>query len=767
MKDSCLSEGTCTLLKAKNQNKYSEKLPKWIAAILMGLLIAYYVLTLITTNRITGQVEMISNHPYPVAIAVDKVNTGIAQLRILPERLIYARTPQVIEAVDAHYDTIDQIMTEKLAFIAEKYISHPEDAVVLQQVYIQLRDVQQEFLALCADPSFTSEDTAAFFVQNIEPKLNEMNVLTDSMIVGSQIKFAEFEQQAYHARFITILLSTLLTIAVLAALGVYLYLLKKKSKQEKKMQSSLRNALKSAESANAAKSQFLSNMSHDIRTPMNAVIGMTAIAGMHLNDPEKIKDCLNKITISSGHLLELINDVLDMSKIESGKIALNDVDFMLPEFLQSFLSIIQPQAKSKQLDLEISVNNLEHEQLTGDTLRINQILLNIVGNAIKFTPEGGKVSFQLHELPQKYKGYATYQFVISDTGVGMPESFLEKIFQPFERAQSSTGSKVEGTGLGMAITKSIVDMMNGQIAVQSEPGKGSTFIVTIHLKIQDSQVEHFDFSALRELKSLIVDDDRDVCINTARMLEDIGMKSEWALNGADAVEKTISTYENNQSYHSVIIDWKMPDMDGLETTRRIRNIVGEETPIIILTAYDWTEIEEQAKAAGVNAFLTKPLFKSRLYHVMRDIISGEQPNSDTVPENELDSTIEGRILLVEDNAMNMEIAGAFIQHCGGTVDKAWDGEEAVRKVQESAVGYYDLIFMDVQMPKMDGYEATRQIRLLEAEQGKVHTPIVAMSANAFAEDIDKAYHAGMDAYITKPVGNQEIRNAMSKYIKEI
>lgn len=741
----------------------SKKLSRWTAVMLIGLLVIYYIMTLNNTSKIAEQVQMISEHPYPVAIAVGEIETGTAQLRSLPERLFYGRTPNMIKLVRQHYNTIDKMIVENIEFVLERYTYQPEDALLLQQTYFELREEQDNLLRYCQDPEFTDEEAEGFYAENIESRLNQMDHLTKSIIQGSKIKFEQFAKLTEKLRLKTIMFSTALIIAVLIALFIYLHILKLKSNIEKEMRGVLREALNSAQSANTAKSQFLFNMSHDIRTPMNAIIGMTAIASMHMEEPEKIKDCLSKISTSSKHLLGLINDVLDMSKIESGKIALNNEEFVLPELIHGFVTIVQPQAKAKQLELDISINNIEHERVVGDTLRINQILLNILGNAVKFTPAGGMIKLNIRELPARYSGYGTYQFIIRDTGVGMPKEFLEKIFTPFERVQTSTNSKIEGTGLGMAITKNIVDMMNGQIAVSSELGNGTEFTVTLSLKLQKKEDEIFDFSALHELRALVVDDDRDVCENTADMLEEIGMHSEWVLTGAEAVDKAAEAHEIHRDYHSVIVDWKMPEMDGLETTRRIRKAVGDETPIIILTAYDWTEIEKEAKEAGVNAFLAKPLFKSNLYHVMHELIHGETYQPEQENNEKTDFMFEGHVLLVEDNAMNMEIANEFVQCCGGTVEEAWDGEEAVRRIKNAPNGYFKLVFMDVQMPCMDGYEATRQIRELERAQGRVHTPIIAMSANAFAEDVDKAYAAGMDGYITKPVSMEEIRNTLRGY----
>lgn len=731
------------------------------------LLAVYYILTLVNTSRITDQIKNIGDHPYPIAVAVGKVNADLAQLGILPERLVYARTPGMTESVRRHYKNIDASILPNLDFMRSNYTYRPEDVSMLRQLYADLKKEQDQLLDLCDDPGFTARDTASFIAKNITPKIGEMYRLTGSILAGSQTKFAQFAKQSQDFRNSTFFFSTLLIMAVMAALFIYLYLLKKKNEQEETMQNALREALESAQNANAAKSQFLFNMSHDIRTPMNAIIGMTTLATLHLHEPSRIRDCLGKISASSRHLLGLINDVLDMSKIESGKIALNNEEFDLPELVAGLFTILQQQASSRRLDLDISVSGIDHEKVIGDTLRVNQILLNLMGNALKFTPAGGRIRLAITELPPQYPGYGTYRFVVSDTGIGMDSDFLKKIYNPFERAKTATGSKIEGTGLGMAITKNIVDMMNGQIDVQSEPGKGTTFTVTLPLKLQKKEAERFDFSVLRELRSLVVDDDRDICENTSAMLEEIGMRSEWVLSGAEAVGKVETAHRLNRDYHSVIIDWKMPEMDGLETTRCIRSIVGNELPIIILTAYDWTEIEEEAKEAGVNAFLAKPLFKSQLYHVMHEIITGGQSLPQKAePAGKSGAELQGRILLVEDNEMNQEISNEFIRHCSAaTIDMAWNGKEALQLFSHAPEGYYSLVFMDIQMPEMDGYEATRLIRQFEQASGRFPAPIVAMSANAFMEDVENAYAAGMDGYVTKPVSMEDIRSALRKHLK--
>lgn len=742
----------------------AKKMSVWTSAILIGLLAVFYIVTLLNTSKISDVIEKIGKHPYPIAVAAGEINADLARLQRLSERLATTRAPAVIEAVRKDYETINTSLAKNIDFMVATYTFRPESAVKLRQIYDELRAEQNRLIELGTAPQFTREKAMSILENDITPKIGEMYSVTSSVIDGSKTRFALFTKTARDFRQSTILHSSILIFAVVIALLIYLHLLRRKSEQEEKMRHVLREALESAQNANAAKSRFLFNMSHDIRTPMNAIIGMTTIASMHLGEPSKIRDCLGKISSSSRHLLGLINDVLDMSKIESGKIALNSEEFVLHELIDHFCTIILQQTRAKHLDFNISTENLEHEKVIGDTLRIKQMLLNIVSNAVKFTPAGGSIDLKIRELPPQYVGYGTYQFIITDSGIGMPAEFLDRIYLPFERAQSSTGSKIEGTGLGMAITKNIVDMMNGQIEVESEPGKGTTFTVTIPLELQTGENDIIDFSALRDLRSLVVDDDRNVCETTVQMLDEMGIRSEWVLTGIEAVGKVVTAHEMNRDYHSVIIDWKMPDMDGLETTRQIRRIVGNDIPIIILTAYDWTEIEEEAKEAGVNAFLAKPLFKSRLVKVMHDIISDEGASSLTPAANKTEIVPESRILVVEDNELNMEISCEFIQYCGiSNIEKACDGQEAVRMVEKAPSGYYKLIFMDVQMPLMDGYEATRQIRQIQRSENRFHTPIVAMSANAFIEDREKARVSGMDGYITKPVSIEEIRDVLKEH----
>ncbi|WP_343209330.1 response regulator [Anaerolentibacter hominis] len=531
--------------------------------------------------------------------------------------------------------------------------------------------------------------------------------------------------------------------------------------EEERQRQVLQSALDSAQAASLAKSQFLSNMSHDIRTPMNAIVGMTAIASAHVDEQERVRECLKKIGLSSQHLLSLINDILDMSKIESGKLSLREEPFHLAELIAEVGDLIRPQANAGKLELEIRLNLLGNERVIGDPLRIRQICLNILSNAVKYTPEGGKIIFDVYQKKTGRGQYRSYVFECRDNGIGMSAEFLEKLFQPFERAQDTTHSRTVGTGLGMAITKNIVDMMSGDIRVESEPGFGSSFTVTLPLKQQDGQKEEIPEKWIG-VHSLIVDDDRQTCENAAALLRDMGLRAEFVTEGAAAVRLAAEAKNTPDPFELIIIDWKMPDLDGVEVTRRIRREVGTEVPVIILTAYDWEEIESEARNAGVTAFLSKPFYRTKICYLLSELGEGAAPlQQQTVA---LKSCFGGRhVLLVEDNLLNREIARTLIEEMGAEVEEACDGAEAVDKVSTSPEGYYDLILMDIQMPVMDGLEATKVIRSLKRQDAGT-VPVIAMTANAFDEDVRAALSAGMTGHFAKPIDVYELEKLLERYL---
>lgn len=536
--------------------------------------------------------------------------------------------------------------------------------------------------------------------------------------------------------------------------------------QEKKAEieshKALKDAYRAAENASRAKTEFLSNMSHDIRTPMNAIVGLTAIAGANIESQDRVVECLGKITKSSRHLLGLINEVLDMARIESGRISLAEEDFSLPELVDNLLTITKPAIDEHKHQLEVHIEHIEHEAVCGDSLRIQQVFVNLMSNAVKYTPDGGNITFTIKEKPNGFSELGCYEFSIEDNGIGMTPEFQKIMFEPFSRADDHRTTKVQGTGLGMAIARNIVNLMNGDIQVESAPNKGTKITVTVYLKLQKNEKEQE--KELLDLPVLVVDDDKTCCESTVATLQEIGIAGEWVLTGKEAVERCYARHETNSDYFAVILDWKMPEMDGIATARKIRERVGEDVTIIILTSFDFSEIEEEARAAGVNAFMAKPLFRSRLTATLRQFTSGKKEgNARNYLEDFAKENYAGkRILLVEDNELNREIATEIIGMTGVTIDSAENGKIAVEKVMEAPEKWYDLIFMDIQMPIMNGYEATAAIRALAGSRGKV--PIIAMTANAFAEDVQLAKNTGMNEHIAKPLDLNKLNDVLKQWL---
>lgn len=523
--------------------------------------------------------------------------------------------------------------------------------------------------------------------------------------------------------------------------------LAEKNEELAESQQALSDALIAAEHANRAKTSFLNNMSHDIRTPMNAIVGFTAMAAAHIDEKDKVQNYLSQISVSSRHLLSLINDVLDMSRIESGKMKIEETDVHLPDVIHDLRTIIQPNVKSKQQELYIDTQDVKNEDIITDKLRLNQVLINILTNAVKFTPAGGTVSFRVIEKPSSQDGMTNFEFRVKDNGIGMTDEFKETIFEAFTREQNSTVSGIQGTGLGMAITKNIVDLMGGTIEVFSEVGKGSEFIVNISCKLSDSKVQQKTLPELEGLRALVADDDTNTCLSVCAMLRDIGMRPDWTNYGKEAVIRAKEAYDQSDKFRVYIIDWMMPDLNGIETVRRIRKVIGDSDPIIVMTAYDWTDIEKEAREAGVTAFCSKPLFMSEL----RDILSQPFRVKDDKPEqDENPYNFSGRrVLLAEDNELNQMIAVSILEGAGFEVDIAEDGQEAVEKIEAVPADHYDVVLMDIQMPRMDGYEAAGRIRAMDDKQ-KASIPIIAVTANAFEEDRKIALEAGMNGHLAKP-----------------
>ena len=533
-------------------------------------------------------------------------------------------------------------------------------------------------------------------------------------------------------------------------------------KKEQEQRAILADALAEAQHANHAKTTFLNNMSHDIRTPMNAIIGFTSLAATHLDSTELVRDYLDKIMTSGRHLLSLINDVLDMSRIESGKVTIEEKETSLPEVMHDLKTIVQSDVKAKQLEFYIDTVDVTDENIICDKLRLNQVLLNLLSNSMKYTKPGGMVSVRIIQIKDAEKGYATYQFKVKDSGIGMSKEFLSHLFEPFERERTSTVNGIQGTGLGLAITKNIVEMMNGTISVASEEGKGSEFTATFRFRTIEGAMKPEKIQELEGLHALVVDDDMNTCMSVSKMLSAIGMNPDWTTQGKEAVARTEFAIEQNNPYATYIIDWLMPDMNGIEVVRRIRKVIGEIPTIIILTAYDWADIEQEAKEAGVTAFCSKPIFLSELREILTAPFARKEADEGEEAGEELFTG--KKILLVEDNEINQEIAKTILEESGFIIDVADDGTIAVERMEEALQDDYDLILMDIQMPHMDGYEATRRIRALD-DPVKAAIPIVAMTANAFEEDRRLALEAGMNDHITKPIEIPKLMDSLKKILE--
>lgn len=524
----------------------------------------------------------------------------------------------------------------------------------------------------------------------------------------------------------------------------------------------LAKAREEALAATKAKSSFLSNMSHDIRTPMNAIVGMTAIATAHIDDKEQVQNCLKKIALSGKHLLGLINDVLDMSKIESGKMTLTAERISLREVIEGVVGIVQTQAKGKNQNFNVHIDGIIAEDVYCDSVRLNQVLLNLLSNAVKYTPTDGTIQLSLSQenVPSpKGSSFIRTHIVVKDNGIGMTREFMEHVFDSYSRADNTRVHKTEGAGLGMAITKYIVDAMEGSITVDSELNKGTAFHVILDLEKADTP--EYDM-VLPAWKMLVVDDDEILCRTAVEALKSIGIQSDWTLSGEKAITMVRKSHQSHDDYQIILLDWKLPGMDGLSVARQIREIVGDDMPIILISAYDWGELEPEAKEAGINGFIAKPLFKSTLFYGLKKYMGiDDQPD-----QADNDTDLAGKhILVAEDNDLNWEILKELLFDLGLELDWAENGQICLEKFQSSETGFYDAILMDVRMPVMGGYESTRSIRALNRPDAQT-VPIIAMTADAFSEDIKKCLDSGMNAHTAKPINLDELISLLKKYILE-
>lgn len=570
-------------------------------------------------------------------------------------------------------------------------------------------------------------------------------------------------QSVYAIRRVWLIIASLAVIAV----AIYYLWVRKNAKQvinNAVEQAVLEEKLQKAEAAERAKTMFLSNMSHDIRTPMNAIIGFTTLAETNIDNKERVQNYLSKILSSSNHLLSLINDILDMSRIESGRLNIEEKECSISDIFRDMRNIIQTQMQQKQLNFYMDTIDVIDEDIYCDKLHVNQVLLNLLSNAIKFTPAGGSVSLTIKQKQNAPKGYGAYEIRVKDTGIGMSKDFVKHVFSPFERERTSTVSGIQGTGLGMPITKSIVETMGGTIEVETEQGKGTEFIINLEFRLQTESKQIHPISELQGLRALVVDDNFDTCDSVTKMLMQIGMRSEWTLHGKEAVLRAKQAIEIGDEYYAYILDWALPDLGGIEVARQIRSFAGENIPIIILTAYDWSAIEDEAREAGVTAFCNKPIFMSELRDTLASVISkADLPQKESILPDTSDELKGKRLLLVEDNELNLEIAQEILTESGFLVETAEDGTVAVDKVKNSQPGYYDLVLMDVQMPIMNGYEATKAIRELDNEE-LANIPIVAMTANAFDEDVKLSMEAKMNGHLAKPIDVNRLMETLQEIL---
>ncbi len=639
---------------------------------------------------------------------------------------------------------------------------------VSRDLDFRLQEANDQFFAFFGKDSINSMDNA-LFRENMERNMHVFSEHKYDIIHGNPVRFTvQMRDQLGNDAWLQINASCIgyqdgapvyLAIYIDITNETELRQMQQKLEAQAKL---LRSALKTAEEANRAKSDFLSRMSHDIRTPLNAVLGMKEIADAHLDDSVKVKDCLRKIGLSGQHLLGLINDVLDMSKIESGEMVLREDSMSLPEVLENVVAIMQPQFSEKDQQFSIRLRSVMHEQFSGDALRMRQIFINILSNAHKFTPIHGTISMDICEK-QAVDGIARFFFSITDTGIGMKPEFLDHIFTAFSRERDSRVDKTEGTGLGMAITKRFVDIMGGTIEVSSELGRGTCFRVELPLKIEEQQFVKEEVSGL---KIIVTDDDAVMCEYMVEMLGQLDIQTDWVDSGARTVEMIKAAKKNGEMYDAVLLDWKMPDLDGLETTRQIRELCGSQLPVLIISAYDWSDVEKDANEAGVTGFLQKPIFVSTLIQGLQLYVLGGRPLQEA-QRADTGARFEGRhFLLIEDNAINQEVARELLADMGAEVDTASDGADGVEKFRQSPDGYYDMILMDIQMPVMNGYEATKAIRSLGRDSAKA-VPILAMTADAFAEDIQAARDAGMNGHMAKPLDKSILWREIGKYLNNM
>ena len=724
--------------------------------------VVYVVFTTHSIFTISRQINYVAEHPYKAMSEINKIRARVFEMNTyLP--IFISETENNLDGIRSVLRTSCQENEKSLKILDEIYLGKKEDLTELNDALDELKKALIQSVENSENNKMDRPAVQKYFDKEIEPIRVKSDTAIQKVIDSADRRVLIIQESTEEKAEAAILYAAVIGLLMIVIV-IYAYKLRNEyliNDELKRQQKILQDALLVAQKANDAKRDFLSRMSHEIRTPMNAIIGMSAIAFNYLDDKKRTADCLSKITFSSKHLLMLLNDVLDMSKIENGKLNIRQELFDLKNLVTSLADINYGLATAKGLSFEIVISGFKDELLLGDSMRVNQILLNLLSNAIKFTPKGGSVRLEIRML-RSASDKIWLRFIVKDSGIGMKKEFLEHLYEPFEQADNGIARKYGGTGLGMAITKNLVAIMDGTIEVESQEGAGTTFMVDLPFGV--SKVDKKTAAEMEEMRVLVVDDDNDTCEHAVVLLKGMGVNVDWALNGFEAIEKVRSACEDDgRCYDVCFIDWCMPELDGIETARRMRRYVGPDVLIIIISAYDWSGIEEQAKAAGVNAFIAKPFFASNLYNTLLTVSRKPELGFSAVGNKETYDFGGKKVLLVEDNELNMEIASELLKFVNLQVEHAENGKVAVDIFRNSKEKEYALIFMDIQMPLMNGYDAARCIRSSEHPAAGT-IPIIAMTANAFNDDVQAAFDAGMNGHLAKPIDVEVLYKTIARYI---
>ena len=724
--------------------------------------VVYVVFTTHSIFTISRQINYVAEHPYKAMSEINKIRARVFEMNTyLP--IFISENENNLDGIRSVLSTSCQENEKSLKILDEIYLGNKEDLTELNGALDELKKALIQSVENSENNKLDRPAVQKYFDKEIEPIRVKTDTAIQKVIDSADRRVLIIQESTEEKAEAAILYAAVIGLLMIVIV-IYAYKLRNEyliNDELKRQQKILQDALLVAQKANDAKRDFLSRMSHEIRTPMNAIIGMSAVAFNYLDDKKRTADCLSKITFSSKHLLMLLNDVLDMSKIENGKLNIRQELFDLKNLVTSLADINYGIATAKGLAFEIVISGFKDELLLGDSMRVNQILLNLLSNAIKFTPKGGSVRLEIRML-RSASDKIWLRFIVKDSGIGMKKEFLEHLYEPFEQADNGIARKYGGTGLGMAITKNLVAIMDGTIEVESQEGAGTTFMVDLPFGV--SKVDKKTAAEMEEMRVLVVDDDNDTCEHAAVLLKGMGVNVDWALNGFEAIEKVRSACEDDgRCYDVCFIDWCMPELDGIETARRMRSYVGPDVLIIIISAYDWSGIEEQAKAAGVNAFIAKPFFASNLYNMLLTVSRKPELGFSAVGNKETYDFGGKKVLLVEDNELNMEIASELLKFVNLQVEHAENGKVAVNIFRNSKEKEYALIFMDIQMPLMNGYDAARCIRSSEHPAAGT-IPIIAMTANAFNDDVQAAFDAGMNGHLAKPIDVEVLYKTIARYI---